>query len=87
MVFAFLFGFKVQHCAAPLPVGETGGSKGKKNHGRFAKKKRKVQPSVAPDENRFFVVKAVIFLVPREGQSPIDFLSCERERYRMAETA
>jgi hypothetical protein len=35
-------GCGVQHCAAPLPVGETGGSKGKKNHGRFAAEKRKV---------------------------------------------
>lgn len=33
-------------CAAqaPLPVGETGGCKGKKNHGRFAAENRKVQP-------------------------------------------
>ena len=40
----FSFRVRVQHCAAPLPVGETGGSKGKKNHGRFARKKRKLRP-------------------------------------------
>jgi hypothetical protein len=54
-----------------LAVGETGGSKGKKNHGRFARKKRKVQTSVAQNESRFFVVKTVIILVPRKGQSPL----------------
>jgi len=31
--------------AAPLPVGETGGSKGKKKLGRFAAEKRKVHSS------------------------------------------
>ena len=38
MVFAFLFGFEVQHCAEPLPVGETGGANGKPLRGEPERK-------------------------------------------------
>jgi hypothetical protein len=60
--------------AAPLPVGETGGSKGKKKLGRFAAEKRKVHSSAKKNkkrhESRFSDVKAVIFLASRGAGAP-----------------
>ncbi|MEI6420577.1 MAG: hypothetical protein WCP55_00040 [Lentisphaerota bacterium] len=79
MVFAFLFGFKVQRCTAPLPVGETGVANGKPLRGA---PKSKAVFALAKRPLSFFWRKG---LGEREGSALR--LTCERGRYRMAETS
>lgn len=81
-------GFRVQHRAAPLPVGETGGSKDKgegrgggspKLHEGCPGNPRKVGDTRLSGRLAFTLVCA-------RGKAP-EALACERGRYLMAKTA